>query len=127
MRFLKVIVAGSGAAGKTNFINLLMRKKFSFDHHSTNVVHANHAVSFQMATFQDASMVNNEVTWVELDFKLEIDYFRSVLLPTPLPKPNLPISSTGTVEKGDTATAPSGSTKMPVKPQYQKIYNNSLS
>ena len=119
MRFLKVIVAGSGAAGKTNFINLLMRKKFSFDHHSTNVVHANHAVSFRMATFQDASMVNNEVTWVELDFKLEIDYLRSVLLPTPLRKPNLPISSTETVEKRDTATAPSGSTKMPVKPHYQ--------
>ena len=119
MRFLKIIVAGSGAAGKTNFINLLMKKKFNCDHHSTNVVHANHAVSFRMATFQDASMVNDEVTWVELDSKLEIGYLRSVLLPTPLPKPNLPISSTETVEKRDTATAPSGSTKMPFKPQYQ--------
>ena len=119
MRFLKVIVAGSGAAGKTNFINLLMQKKFNFDHHSTNVAHANHAVSFRMATFQDASMVNDEVTWVELDSKLEIGYLRSVLLPTPLPKPNLPISSTGTVEKRYTATVPSGSIKMPVKPQYQ--------
>ena len=118
MRFLKVIVAGSGAAGKTNFINLLMQKNFNFDHHSTNVVYANHAVSFRMATFQDASMVNDEVPWVELDSKLEIGYLRSVLLPTPLPKPNLPISSTGTVEKRDTATAPSGSTKIPVKLQY---------
>ena len=119
MRFLKIIVAGSGAAGKTNFINLLMQKKFNFDHHSTNVVHANHAVSFRMATFQDASMVNDEVTWVELDSKLEIGYLRSVLLPTPLPKPNLPISSTETEEKRDIATAPSGSTKVPVKPRYQ--------
>ena len=119
MRFLKIIVAGSGAAGKTNFINLLMQKKFNFDHHSTNVVHANHAVSFRMATFQDALMVNDEVTWVELDSELEIGYLQSVLLPTPLPKPNLTISSTGTVEKRDTATVPSGSTKLPVKPQYQ--------
>ena len=73
VRFLKIIVAGSGATGKTNFINLLMKKKFKKNHHSTNVVHANHAVSFRMASFQESSE-NDEVTWVELDSELEIGY-----------------------------------------------------
>ena len=82
MRFLKVIVAGSGAAGKTNFINLLMKKKFIEDHHSTNIVHANHAVSFRMATFQQSSEDDDDkVTWVELNSQLEVRYLRSMLLP----------------------------------------------
>ena len=119
MRLLKIIVAGSGAAGKTNFINLLMQKKFRFDHHSTNVVHVNHAVSFQMATFQDSCIVDDEITWVELDSELEIGYLQSVLLPKPLLKPNLPISSTETVGKRDSATTPTSSTEAPVTLQYQ--------
>ena len=114
VRFLKIIVAGSGAAGKTNFINLLMQKEFKVDHHSTNVVHANHAVSFRMATFQESS-TDDEVTWVELDSELEIGYLQSVLLPKPLPKPKLPISSTGIV----TITALSSSTEAPVTSQHQ--------
>ena len=93
-----------------------MRKKFKSDHHSTNVVHANHAVSFRMATFQESSKVDDEVTWVELDSELEIGFLRSVLLPA---KPKLPVSSTGVVEKSDTATASSVSFGTPVNPQYQ--------
>ena len=114
VRFLKIIVAGSGAAGKTNFINLLMQKKFKLDHHSTSVVHTNHAVSFRMATFQE-STTDDEVTWVELDSELEIGFLQSVLLPKPLLKPKLPMSSTGIV----TTTAPSSSTEAPVTSQYQ--------
>ena len=110
VRFLKVIVAGSGAAGKTNFINLLMKKKFEKDHHSTNVVHANH-VSFRMANFQESS--DDEVTWVELDSELEVGYLRSILLPETSPKQTLPVSST---ENENTIT---GFTKAPDKKQNQ--------
>ena len=45
VRFLKIFFTGSGAAGKTSFIQLLLKKKFNEKHHSTNVVHTNHAVS----------------------------------------------------------------------------------
>ena len=93
-----------------------MKKKFNSDHHSTNVVHANHAVSFRMATFQELSKVDDEVTWVELDSDLEIGFLQSVLLP---PKSKLPLSSTGVVEKSNTATATSVSAGTPVYPQYQ--------
>ena len=110
-------MAGSGAAGKTNFINLLMKRKFKKEHISTNVVHANHAVSFQMATFQEASdTVNNEATWVELDSNLETGYLQSVLLPHTLPQSKLPMTSTGMAKKNDSAKAPPGATG---KLQYQ--------
>ena len=119
MRLLKIIIAGSGAAGKTNFINLLMQRKFEKDHRSTNVVHANHAVSFPMATFKGSSEEGDEVMWVELDSKLEISYLQSVLLPKHLSKPKLAVSSIRTVDKRDTAKAPLSSNETPVKPQYQ--------
>ena len=51
VRFLKLFFTGSGAAGKTSFINLLLKKKFIEYHHSTNVVHTHHAVSVKLATF----------------------------------------------------------------------------
>ena len=114
VRLLKIVVAGSGGAGKTNFINLLMNKKFENHHHSTNVVHANLAVSFQMAAFQDSAL-GDEVKWAELDVELEFDHLKSVLLPKPLLNPKFPISSTGIV----TTTASSSSTEAPVTSQYQ--------
>ena len=104
-------MAGSGAAGKTNFINLLMKREFKKDHHSTNVVHANHAVSFQMATFQQSSEDDDEVTWVELDSELEVGYLRSVLLPK---IQELPVSSSEEVKKH---VATEASTKAPGKTQ----------
>ena len=108
MRFLKVIVAGSGTAGKTNFINLLMKKEFIEDHHSTNIVHANHAVSFRMATFQESSKVDDKVTWVELDSDIEIGYLQSVLLPK-----SQALSSMSKAAKKSDAITPLGSTKAP--------------
>ena len=134
--FLRIIVAGSGAAGKTNFIHLLMKKDFKKDHHSTNVVHANHAVSFRMAAFQQ-SYENDEVTWVELDSELEIGYLQSLLIPGDLQQEKLLVSSTVAVENRDTtaaiqrstaapgisrstaAPAQSRTTAAPVTPQYQ--------
>ena len=79
VRFLKLFFTGSGAAGKTSFINLLMKKKFVEHHHSTNVVHTSHAVSVKLATFQGSS--DDEIEWIELTTSLEINCLRSVLLP----------------------------------------------
>ena len=80
VRFLKLFFTGSGAAGKTSFINLLLNRKFSKDHHSTNVVHTSHAVSVKKAVLHEST---SEVTWTELDSKLEISYLQSILLPKP--------------------------------------------
>ena len=76
VRFLKLFFTGSGAAGKTN---LLMKKKFVEYHHSTNVVHTNHAVSVKLATFYGSS--DDKVEWIDLTSNLEVDYLQSVLLP----------------------------------------------
>ena len=109
VRFLKVAVAGSGAIGKTNFINLLMKRKFEEGHHSTDIVRANHAVSFQMGTFQESSKVD-DVAWFELDSKLIICYLKSILLQL-YPNQKSPVSSSQATE-----TVPSGSTKTSIKP-----------
>jgi len=89
VRFLKIVLTGSGAAGKTSFSNLLMRKKFVAEHHSTNVAHASHAVSVNKAVMQTSS-VKDEVMWIPLDFDLQINYLRSVLFSSlkPVPKIN---------------------------------------
>ena len=79
VRFIKLFFTGSGAAGKTSFINLLLKKKFVEQHHSTNVVHTNHAVSVKLATFHGS--YDDNVEWINLDSNLELSYLRSVLLP----------------------------------------------
>ena len=94
---------GSGAAGKTSFINLLLKRKFNRVHHSTNVVHTNHAVSIKKKAILHDSVEStsevsvkkavlrestSEVTWTELDLELEISHLRSVLLPKPLTTPS---------------------------------------
>ena len=79
MRFLKLIFTGSGAAGKTSFINLLLRKKINKDHHSTKFVHSNHAVSCKMAAFQGSP---DTINWVELGSDVETSFLKSILLPT---------------------------------------------
>ena len=77
VRFLKLFFTGSGAAGKTSFINLLLKKKFIHHHHSTNVVHTHHAVSVKLATFHGLS--DDKVDWIDLDSNLELNYLQSVL------------------------------------------------
>ena len=82
---------GSGAAGKTSFINLLLKRKFNKDHHSTNVVHTDHAVSFKKAVLHGST---SEVTWTEFDLELEISCLRSLLLPANLATPENPSLAT---------------------------------
>ena len=91
VRFLKLFFTGSGAAGKTSFINLLLKRKFNRVHHSTNVVHTNHAVSVKKAVLHEST---SEVTWTELDSELEISHLRSILLPKPLTAPLEPPPAT---------------------------------
>ena len=86
VRFLKVFCTGSGAAGKTSFIQLLLKKEFNKKHHSTNVLHTSHAVSVRTAAFHGTPLLNDEVKWIEMDRSLEISYLRSILIPIPLPK-----------------------------------------
>ena len=109
MRFLKVVIAGSAAVGKTNFINLLMKRKFEEGHHSTNTVHANHTVSFQMGTSQESSKVD-DIAWFELDSELMICYLKSILFQT-YPGEKSSVSSSQATE-----AVPSGSTKASIKP-----------
>ena len=86
VRFLKLFFTGSGAAGKTSFINLLLKRKFNKDHHSTNVVHTTHAVSVSRAVLHGST----NITWAEFDSELEINHLSSILLPDPLAAPAEP-------------------------------------
>ena len=85
VRFSKLFFTGSGAAGKTSFIRLLLGKKFIHDHHSTNVVHTNHAVSLKMATFHQSS-TDDKVKSVEFDLNSKISFLQSLFLPPASPK-----------------------------------------
>ncbi|XP_065900750.1 uncharacterized protein [Dysidea avara] len=77
VRYLNVFVTGSGATGKTSFVNLLLQKKFSAVHHSTNIVHNNHTVSVRMAPGPESSD-NVSLINVSTDFKTSL--LRSALL-----------------------------------------------
>ena len=115
MRFIKIVFTGSGAAGKTSFVNLLLKKKINKDHHSTNVVHGNHAVSCKMAAFQGSP---DSINWVELGSNVEISFLKSVLLPTEttssLPAPHPPQSAKDSVQP-----LQSSSTDILVKQSYK--------
>ena len=80
VRILKLVFTGPKAAGKTSFINLLLKRRFNKQNHSTN---DGHAVSVKKVVLHGA-----EVTWTEFDTDLEISYLHSVLLPKPMAIPN---------------------------------------
>ena len=97
--FLKIFLTGSAAVGKTSFSHLLMKKEMKRNHESTGLVCTSHVVSVQKAAFHDAS---DDITWVDLNPSLEINYLRSLLIPS-----NLPNSSNQT----DVVTEESSSTE----------------
>jgi len=83
VRFVKVLLTGSGAAGKTSFSNLLMKKAINKLHHSTNMVQAKHAISVQKAIVVGSQQTHSEmksVVWLEMDSESETTYLREVLL-----------------------------------------------
>ena len=79
VRVLKLVFTGPPAAGKTSFINLLLKRKFNNHSHSTNNAHPNRVVSVRKAVLHGA-----KVAWIELDSDLEISYLHSMLLPKPM-------------------------------------------
>ena len=117
VRFLKLFFTGSGAAGKTSFINLLLKKKFVEHHHSTNVVHTNHAVSVNMATFRGSS--DDKIEWIELDASLELSYLRSVLLP----QGTIPTTTASQATPSKHANKNSSTDKIAPKPAKSKVFN----
>jgi len=115
VRFLKLLVTGSGAAGKSNFIQLLLNKKFVEKHHSTNLVHAKHAVSVRTAAFHRSALQHKEVKWIEMDESLELGFLRSVIIS---PK-NL--SSTAATSSTNTTTAESGALNYVIPKQQHSM------
>ena len=92
-----------------------MKRKFKECHHSTNVVHAHHAVSFQMVASQESLKVDSDVSWFELNLELIVCYLKSILLPEIYPRQKSPVLSSQAT--GMTDTVSSGSTEAPVKPE----------
>ena len=79
VRFIKILFTGSGAAGKTSFSHLLLNRKINQQHHSTNMIHASHAVSLRKAAFHKHAC-DQKVIWVEMDSNLELKHLHTVLL-----------------------------------------------
>ena len=90
VQFLKIFCTGAGAAGKTSFINLLLKTKFNEKHHSTNVVHTHHAVSVVTAAMHsenDDFGDNDDVNFIVLTKSHEVQLTRSMLI-TPKTSPS---------------------------------------
>ena len=125
VRFLKLFFTGSGAAGKTSFINLLLKKKFIRYHHSTNVVHTHHAVSVKLATFHKSS--DDKVEWIDLDSNLELSHLQSVLLPQRTIQPKKTSSTAvATISKHINEDSPDSVTPKPVKSKPVSHYTPSV-
>ena len=81
IRFIKLLLTGSGAAGKTSFSNLLMKNKFVDFHHSTNIVQAKHAVSVKQAVVVGSNQCDDQsLVWLEIDDDSHMSHLRQILL-----------------------------------------------
>ena len=88
VRFIKILLTGSGAAGKTSFSNLLMKKQINRDHHSTNVVQSKHAISIKKAVVVESKQTSDQnVIWLEMDDNSQITHLRQVLFQLNMPAP----------------------------------------
>ena len=76
-----MLFTGSGAAGKTSFINLLMKNKFINFHHSTNIVQAKYAVSVRKAIVAGSCQSDDQnVVWLEMNDDSQMSLLRQILL-----------------------------------------------
>ncbi|XP_065900760.1 uncharacterized protein [Dysidea avara] len=75
IRYLNIFVTGSGATGKTSFVNLLLQKKFNAIHDNTNVVHNSHAVSVRMSAGS-----SDNVSWMQYSSNFKMSLLRSTLI-----------------------------------------------
>ena len=81
VKFIKVLFTGSGKAGKTSFIHLLMKKGFVNFHHSTNIVQAKHAVSTKKSFAIRSNQCDDQnVVWLEMDDDSQMSHLRQILL-----------------------------------------------
>ena len=81
VRFIKLLLTGSGAAGKTSFSDLLMKNKFVDFHHSTNIVQTKHAVSIRKAVVVGSNQCDDQnVVWLEMDNDSQMSHLRQILL-----------------------------------------------
>ena len=131
VRFLKIFFTGSGASGKTSFIQLLLKKKFNENHHSTNVVHTNHAVSVRTAAFHGSSLKSGEVNWIEMDLGQEVNLLRSVLLSPDLSntKPSSKSTKSNVLERPNppvTTDVPSIKRSYRPPKQHSSVFRNVL-
>ena len=79
--FTKLLLTGSGKAGKTSFSNLLMKNKFVTFHHSTNVVQSTHAVSVKTAFIARLHQSDDQnIVWLEINEDSQISHLRQILL-----------------------------------------------
>ncbi|XP_065907268.1 uncharacterized protein [Dysidea avara] len=80
VRFVRIMFTGSGAAGKTSFRNLLLKKEINKLHDSTNVVEVSQAVSVRKAVVIESTPTANQgVLWLEMDQHSDMNYMRQIL------------------------------------------------
>ena len=84
VRYGKVLLCGANAAGKTNFLNLLMKNKFNPKHVSTEVAKPHQATIVVKAQI---IMHHEEVTFKIMNIDDEIDYLM-LYLPKKYTKPS---------------------------------------
>ena len=81
VRFIKILLTGAGAAGKTSFGNLLMKKEINKVHHSTNIVQANHVIQLKKVVVLESRQSEDQtVIWLEMDYDVEVTNLRQILL-----------------------------------------------
>ena len=76
VRYGKVLFCGAGAAGKTNFLNLLMKKNFEIKHKSTELAKPQQ-VSIAIKALISSN--ENEIQFQKMDIDKEIDQLMSYL------------------------------------------------
>ena len=77
VRYGKVLLSGSSAAGKTSFFRLLMKKGFEHQYTSTGLADS-HRITITKVYLKSSSS-DKEVEFKELDFKSEISQLKSHL------------------------------------------------
>ena len=79
VRFIKILFTGSGAAGKTSFSHLLLNRKINQQHHSTNMIHAGHAVSLRKAAIHKHAC-DQKGLCLEMESNMELKHLHTELL-----------------------------------------------
>ena len=128
VHFIKILLTGSGAAGKTSFSNLLMKKQINRHHHSTNVVHSKRGISIKKAVMVESqySTCNQDIVWLEMDDSSQIAHLRQVLLQSNIPSQKYH-SLPQQIKGNETAAIDDTTTDSNTRQKYTIIKNTQLS